>query len=137
MPRENLRYENAEKYKPAFPPLRHLQFLLYRSFIYSAARHHAIIIFAKSERSRFHFNFLIAFRVRNRKDTANFPFQQFGKNGGCCRRWPRVPLMDNSSRASLPLLFTSIFSCVVFFYYPESPKIEQPISTSFSPPPWF
>ena len=58
---------------------------------------------------RFHFNLLIVYcrylssSARNRKKAANPPFNKILKNGGC--RWPRVPLMDSSSRDSPPFAY--------------------------------
>lgn len=44
---------------------------------------------------------------------ANPPFSGVLKNGGC--RWPRVPLMDNSSRESPPFTFVLHPPTAIFF----------------------
>lgn len=107
-------YESAEKHKPQH---FHHRFPVSTTAVsFTSAARQAIIILAKS---RFHFHFLIAFR--NVEKTRRIPLSTVSKKeekkiGCCCCRWPRVPLMDSSSRVSPPLSRPSSSpSCVVFF----------------------
>lgn len=63
---------------------------------------------------------------------ANPPFNRVLKNGGC--RWPRVPLMDSSSRESPPFAFVFHPPTAIFFIILPDRRSSSRFRVSRLPP---